>query len=219
MFFKTRNSVKILDVDLDLSAMPSMRLAKLISIVGSGQLKKQMAPLEDERYAYHSLITMTLNQIPLVRMIQPGCPTCASLLAAGLGIEHADCEALRKLEDPLNQPFVSLDQSITQLKPLLSLLESGLYVVAEGICMPTDGEGHFFWDIQNTWTESAATAGAFIRPDYEYVNGWPLYLYPSETSACLNPERVTHYEKLFRTSAARPFPSRVPPFAAGGKGR
>lgn len=37
MFFKTRNSVKILDVDLDLSAMPSMRSAKLISIVGSGQ--------------------------------------------------------------------------------------------------------------------------------------------------------------------------------------
>lgn len=204
MFFKTRNSVKILNVDLDLSAMPSMCSAKLISIVGSGQLKKQMAPLEDERYAYHSLITMTLNQIPLVRMIQPGCPTCASLLAAGLGIEHADCEALRKLEDPLNQPFVSLNQSITQLKPLLSLLESGLYVIAEGICMPTDGEGHFFWDIQNTWTESAATAGAFIGSDYEYVNGWPLYLYPTETSACLNPERVTHYEELFRTSAARP---------------
>ena len=42
MFFKTRNSVKILNVDLDLSAMPSMRSAKLISIVGSGQLKKQM---------------------------------------------------------------------------------------------------------------------------------------------------------------------------------
>ena len=204
MFFKTRNSVKILDVDLDLSAMPSMRSAKLISIVGSGQLKKQMAPIEDERYAYHSLITMTLNQIPLVQMIQPGCPTCASLLAAGLGIEHADCEALRKLEDPLNQPFVSLDQSITQMEPLLSLLESGLYVVGEGICMPTDGEGHFFWDIQNTWTESAATAGAFIGSDYEYVSGWPLYLYPTETSACLNPERVTHYEELFRTSAARP---------------
>lgn len=126
------------------------------------------------------------------------------LVSGGLGIEHADCEALRKLEDPLNQPFVSLNQSITQLKPLLSLLESGLYVIAEGICMPTDGEGHFFWDIQNTWTESAATAGAFIGSDYEYVNGWPLYLYPTETSACLNPERVTHYEELFRTSAARP---------------
>lgn len=53
MFFKTRNSVKILNVDLDLSAMPSMRSAKLISIFGSGQLKKQIAPLEDERYAYH----------------------------------------------------------------------------------------------------------------------------------------------------------------------
>ena len=113
MFFKTRNSVKILNVDLDLSAMPSMRSAKLISIFGSGQLKKQIAPLEDERYAYHSLITMTLNQIPLVRMIQPGCPTCASLLAAGLGIEHADCEALRKLEDPLNRLFHWINPSLS----------------------------------------------------------------------------------------------------------
>ncbi len=31
-----------------------------------------------------------------------------------------------------------------------------------------------------------------------------MNLYPTETSACLNPERVTHYEELFRTSAARP---------------
>ncbi len=199
MLFGKKLNVKKLDCGMDTAAIPTIQSARLVYISGKGALKRHAHIVPDSSFENRYLSSIRLNGIPLVQISSPGCPTCASILATGYGIEKANCRELEKVRDAVNAPFVSLDRSIDDLSPILTLLESGLYVIADAVCFPTGGDGNFFWNAPNEPTESPATAAVLLTDDdYEYVSGQPVYLYPTQNGNCYNEERVCYYMDLFR---------------------
>ena len=133
----------------------------------------------------------------------PECPTCAGLLATGYGLDKADAPELQQISDVINAPYVDLDTSIASMAPLLGLLSSGLYVIAEGDSFPADGNGNFFWDVPDAFSNVEATGPAWYNdPDFEftYSEGAPVFLYPSQPRTRLNQERVDYYTQRFDTT-------------------
>jgi len=57
---------------------------------------KFTAALSDNYRGETYLTQIALNNVPLIHINAPGCPTCESLLATGHGIENADSAELRK---------------------------------------------------------------------------------------------------------------------------
>ena len=85
------------------------------------------------------------------------------------------------------------------MKPLLTLLKSGFYLIADAICYPTDGE-NFFWNVPNNLTENLTTAPAYLG-EGTYVFNQPVYLYPTQTTNSYNKDRVEYYIEKFKNSA------------------
>ena len=139
-----------------------------------------------------------LNNTPLVQINTPDCPTSNSLLATGYGIENAKCQELMEIQKEINADFISLENSIKAIEPLLKLFETGFYLIAEAECYPTDGNGNFFWNVPNKLTDSPATGLAYLRDTDTYcVFNQPVYLYPTQTTDCYNEERVKYYIDKF----------------------
>lgn len=199
MLFRNIQTIKELDVDINTKDTPTIKSAKLVFIDGKGALDTRSFSISDSYYGSRYLTQITLNDIPLVQINAPGCPTCNSLLATGYGITNAKCQELNDIQSSINAPFVSLDASIKALEPLLALLKSGLYVIADTECYPTDGNGHLFWNAPNKPVENPATA-TILLPDADYacVSGHPVYLYPTQDTDCYNEDRVDHYIELLK---------------------
>lgn len=190
--------------DLELKEnTPLINEAKLVYISGSSNLTINRRMGESSGDAFYA--GMSLNKVPLVKMDIPYCPTCSSILATGYGIENADCQELKEIRSALNEDFVSLEYAINALNPILTLLDSGLYVIADAVCFPTDGDGNFFWSISNEPTEKTATAGVLVSDmDYAYINGQPVFIYPTQSTDCFNPERVEYYKEIYREGKIKP---------------
>ncbi len=197
--------VKNLNVDIDISEIPTINSARLVYVNGKGILSTNTTVKADSYYGNRYLSQITLNKTPLVQINSPGCPTCSSILATGYGIENANCTELNDIRNIINGAFISLDSSVEALKPLLTLLESGLYIIADAFCFPTDGNGAFFWNVTNEPTDNLSTSGILL-PDvvYAYVSGQPVYLYPTQSTDCYNAERVKHYIEVFNNSGDNP---------------
>lgn len=205
MLLRKRLRVEKLDYSIDTSAVPTIKSARLIHVTGDGALTVLAASVPDPAYQYRYLSQICLNGVPLVQINSPECPTCTSILANGYGIGRANCEALNRVRDAVNAPFVSLDQSIDDLSPILTLMESGLYMIADTICFPTDGGENFFWNTPDHPTENPATAGVLLPDyDYAYIFGQPVYLYPTQDADCYHEERVSHYVELFSQDVEPP---------------
>ena len=185
----------ILGAEIDLSDARNVREARLVHVQGSGALTERS-------YAHGNfddkLSVLTLHKTPLLQMELPLCPTCAGLIAAGHGIENVNCAELEAISERINAPFISLEQSIRDLEPLLTLLKTGLYVIADAVCVPADGDGSFFWAAQNEPKQNPATGMAVDTTSYvyEYYDGQPLYLYPSQSAARFDAARADYYMPL-----------------------
>ena len=196
MFFKKNKeklSVELVDVKADTSEMINIKDSKVVYINGAGKLKTFFS---DGYYP----AKIRLNGIPLVRINSPYCPTSNSLLATGYGIENANCQELMEIQKEINADFISLENSIKAMEPLLKLFETGFYLIAEAECYPTDGNGNFFWNVPNEFTDSPATGLAYLKDsdtDTSYVFNQPVYLYPTQTTDCYNEERVKYYIDKF----------------------
>lgn len=201
MFWKNNVEILLRNVKI-IDNLPFFN-AHLIHISGSGALKNHTCLIEESYYGYRCLSQMLLNNIPLVQINSPACPTCTSLLATGYGIENANCKELEVIEKKINEPFQSLENSIKAIEPLLSLLTSGLYLIADGECYPTDGNGNFFWNTPNELTENLATAGHFLE-DCEWIGGHPVYIYPTQNSDCYNRDRVNYYMDILKDEQQDP---------------
>lgn len=201
MFFHKKGSVEMLDCSIDLSNASFFKDACLVHIQGQGILRTRYYHDEKDPYAMNSQIK--LYDTPLLQIHSSECPTCPSLLATGYGLDQAGCKALYDIQENINAPFVSVERSIENLQPLLTLLESGLYVIADTICYPTDGNEHFFWDTPNDFTENPATAAVFL-PNYHYEYVDPCYLYPTQNTDCYHEERVNYYKDLFQKTKEPP---------------
>ena len=195
-------SVEIIDIKLDTSTIPSIKEAKLVYINGKSKLVTDIGRYDSN---YRSPYQIKLNDVPLLQAKIPNCPTCCSLLATGYGIENANCKELLDIQEKINSDYISLEKSIRDIEPLLTLLETGFYLVADAICYPTDGDKNFFWNVPNEPVETLATGPAPIYDDedsyFNYIYGEPVYLYPTQTTDSYDENRVKYYIDKFKELA------------------
>ena len=197
-FFKKKENlfVDILDLKVDCSEIINIKEAKLVYVNGKGKLTVERGKSRHPDWEAPSKIK--LNDVPLIQAKIPDCSTCSSLLATGYGIENANCKELLEIQEKINSDYVNLETSINNMKPLLTLLESGFYLIADAICYPTDGE-NFFWNVPNNLTENLTTAPVYLG-EGTYVFDQPVYLYPTQTTDSYNKNRVDYYIEKFKNS-------------------
>ena len=195
LFKKKENLfVDILDLKVDCSKIINIREAKLVYVNGKGKLTVEIGKTEPNIWQAPSKIK--LNDIPLIQSKVSDIPTWCNLLATGYGIENANCKELLEIQEKINSDYVNLETSINNMKPLLTLLKSGFYLIADAICYPTDGE-NFFWNVPNNLTKNLTTAPAYIGEGI-YVFNQPVYLYPTQTTNSYNKDRVDYYVEKFK---------------------
>ena len=191
MFFKKNKeklSVELLDIEADISQIINIKDSRVVYINGAEKLKIFCSEIR-------------LNNTPLVQINTPDCPTSNSLLATGYGIENSNCDKLMEIQKEINTDFISLENSIKAMNPLLKLFETGFYMIAEAECYPTDGNGNFFWNVPNKLTDSPATGLAYLRDSDTYcVFNQPVYLYPTQTTDCYDEKRVKYYIDKFNNT-------------------
>ncbi|MEJ6463407.1 hypothetical protein LH402_04955 [Fusobacterium nucleatum] len=197
-FFKKKENlfVDILDLKVDCSEIINIKEAKLVYVNGKGKLTVERGKSRHPDWEAPSKIK--LNDVPLIQAKIPDCSTCSSLLATGYGIENANCKELLEIQEKINSDYVNLETSINNMKPLLTLLKSGLYLIADVICYPTDGE-NFFWNVPNNLKEFLS-AGPVYLGEGTYVFDQPVYLYPTQTTDSYNKDRVDYYIEKFKNS-------------------
>ena len=192
-------SVEIIDIKLDTSDVPSIKEAKLVYINGKSKLVTDIGRYDSN---YRSPYQIKLNDVPLLQAKIPNCPTCCSLLATGYGIENTNCEELLAIQESINSNYISLEKSISDIESLLTLFETGFYLIADAICYPTDGDKNFFWNIPNQEIETLATGSVAIYDDedsyFNYIYGEPVYLYPTQTTDSYDENRVEYYTDKFK---------------------
>ncbi|WP_405345034.1 hypothetical protein KST04_05020 [Fusobacterium vincentii] len=198
-FFKKKENlfVDILDLKVDCSKIINIKEAKLVYVNGKGKLTVEIGKTEPNIWQAPSKIK--LNNIPLIQSKVSDIPTWCNLLATGYGIENANCKELLEIQEKINFDYINLETSINNIKPLLTLLESGFYLIADAICYPTDGE-NFFWNVSNNLRENLTTAPAYLG-EGTYVFNQPVYLYPTQTTNFYNKDRVDYYIEKFKNSA------------------
>lgn len=184
-----------------------MKSGVIISVEnGLGALRNELCEdYPDWHNRTTSLNMLTLNDMPILQYDDSGCPTCAGLLAAGYGIENTDCSELRQISEAINADFTDIEHSVEILSPLLGLLETGVYMIADIPHYPTDGCGKFFWNVTSEKTYYDAACDEYYLSDFfDVTDSFPAYLYPTQSTKRYNPQRVTEYAKRFSKSKSRP---------------
>lgn len=192
---------------LDATQMFFCRDARLVYINGNGSIVSTTCRASDNSTPELYMSQITFNGTPLISINSPYCPTCESLIATGCGMDKTDSAELKVVSEAFNEDYAGFDTAVNRMLPLLSLLQSGLYVLADTLCYPTDGDGRFFWNVPNDFTSNPATAAVWLNDEdyeYTYVHGFPAYLYPTQNTDCYNEERVQHYIDRFQMTDARP---------------
>ena len=208
MFFKKNKeklSVELVDIAVDTSEVINIKNSKVVYINGAGKLKEVYKEVEDLKNSY--LAQIRLNDIPLIQInTDYYISTIECLLATGYGIENANCKEILEIQEKINLDFISLEDSIETITPLLKLLNNGFYMIADVECYPTDGNGNFFWNVPNDLVLNPATAMKCLRDDdFTYIGRQPVYLYPTQTTDAYNSERVDYYiEKLKKMNDNEP---------------
>ena len=174
----------------------------IIAVTGAkGTLKCQRLPKEENREELTIPMVMTLNEIPIVQMSPNYCPTCCGLLATGYGIDNANCSELLKISDYINSEFRDLESLTEKIKPLIGLLEDGIYLIRDIKTFPTDGNNNFFWNVSNKPEYYRAFTDAYyISEILETANIDGVFLYPTQSPEKYNEQRVQYYMDLFSRS-------------------
>ncbi len=148
---------------------------------------------------------LLLNGTPLIQGDYPGCPTCTAMLARGHGIEQADCPELLEVRDRINQDYVNIRTSAETLKPLLGLLEEGYYLLADVYHTPTDGKKQYFANVSDVLEQFMPACDSYYNHEFLTVtDGFPAYLFPTQSNACLNQKHAESYlERMKRPNAPR----------------
>ena len=190
-------SVELVDVKVNTSEMINIKDSRVVYINGAGKLREVRKEVKNLKNGYLSQIR--LNNVPLIQMNKEYIPTIESLLATGYGIENANCKEILEIQEKINSDFISLENSIKTMTPLLKLLDNGFYMIADAECYPTDGNGNFFWNVPNNMVLNPATAMKCLRDDdFTYIGRQPVYLYPTQTTDAYNSERVDYYIEKFK---------------------
>lgn len=202
-----REAVRVLPAKIDLTQQPWCRDALLLHIRGTGALRWETRALPPEADYYESARCLTLRGTPLLSGHFAVWETSESRLCTGWGLDTAECPELDALRETLNGGFARLEDAVPALSPLLELLRSGVYVLAESDAYPADGCGQFFWNVSDCLEPNPATALVCLADDdydYNYERIPPKFLYPSQRRSRLDMERVGYYKERFRQDGPLP---------------
>ncbi len=146
---------------------------------------------------------LRFNGKSLVQSRLPMCSTCQGMLATGYGIENIESPELKAARECMNSEFNGIMDAANKIKPLLGLLSDGYYALADIRCFPTDGEGHFFYEVPNEFKLYEATCSGYYR-DFSCLGSLPLFLYPTQSSSLINKERVEYYAGILKSDENAP---------------
>lgn len=169
---------------------------------GKGTLTHRISE-EDEDYAFFS--QLLLDDKPIIQGKYPICPTCAGMLATGYGIENINSEELIKVRECMNSEYRGIMNAAESIKPLLGLLKDGYYVLADVKLYPSDGQGAFFYSVPNELTFNEASCSEYYDSDFLCsVEGYPAYIYPTQSSELIHEERVDEYIRIMQSNSNPP---------------
>lgn len=164
-------------------------LGKLVSVCGNA----------DKDYWYIS--QLRLNDLPIMQGYYPVCPTCFGMLATGYGIDNIKCGELDSIRETLNQNYTGIKAAFESILPLLQLLTDGYYLLADVELAPTDGE-KFFYNVPNKLTSNTATCDSYYIDEFcSVTDGYPAFLYPTQTSKSIDDSRVEEYRRRIKQGA------------------
>lgn len=116
--------------------------------------------------------------------------TLGSILHAGYGNGLMNEAACRAASEQVNEPFQDLSAAIQRMAPLLGLLASGLYLVADCELQPVyrswGGPHHCLH-------KPAMSCDEAINFDGRRTWDIPFYFLPIQRASLLDPDRVRHY--------------------------
>lgn len=158
---------------------------------GKGLLCHKYGNYEDK-----ALLALAYDNTPLIKFHSDGyfCPTCEKLVSAGYGLNMADDNTIREMRKLFNSPFVSLEHSFKDLKPLLGLLRTGYYVLIDAELYPSDGNGQFFWKVNNTPVYNKASCPIY-GGDGLWSEVMPNYILPSQPPTMFNRNAAEYYRE------------------------
>ena len=172
---------------------------------GKGALKCELLSHEEDEDSMTYPMVMTLNGVPLVQMHPSYCPTCCGLLAAGYGLDSAHCTELSEISDKLNSGFTGIADAAEILRPLIGLLEDGVYLIRDMQTFPVDGDNRFFWDIPEKLTYYTAFSDElYLSELWQCVDTESTFLYPTQSGDRYDESRVQYYTELFRSGRPKP---------------
>lgn len=202
MIFSSKPKIEIVK-EIDTTVYHWCNEALLIYVKnGLAALTKRSSEYDRD---YSRKSQLLLNGTPLIQGDYPGCPTCTAMLARGHGIEQANCQELLEVRDRINQDYVDIWTSAEYLKPLLGLLEDGYYLIADVYHTPTDGENHFFANVPDELNYFSPACDSYYNHAFLTATyGFPKYLYPTQSNACLNQKHAESYlERMKQPNAPR----------------
>jgi len=144
------------------------------------------------------LTTLLYQNTPLIKfsedMYRNFCPDMEEkLVSAGYGLNMSDQKVLSELRDILNSKFISLEESFEALKPLLGLLPTGYYALVDTELCPTNGNGEFFWKLNNKPTYNKASCNRWNEENTLCSRGFPYYILPTQPPNHYNPKQAEFY--------------------------
>lgn len=109
---------------------------------GKGILKEVYGETETDTYS-----TLLFGDRPLFQLQgdEYYCPTCEKMLRSGYGLEQTEEFRMDKINQ--SKEYVTFEEALEEIKPLLGLLPSNHYIVLDTTLYPTDGNGHLFWQV------------------------------------------------------------------------
>lgn len=160
----------------------------LLHITGSNESLKFNMNNNTEIVNYQ----LMLNNKPLYNIHGDNyyCPTCQKIIEEGYGFSDSNRfiteQVIKAQSDNL-----TLRESKELLIPLLGMLQEGLYLLTRVSMYPVDGEGNFFWNSTNKRRKYVGSADMYYH--FHYGNGYPSFLYPSQSLSSFNIDTVNNY--------------------------
>jgi len=156
---------------------------------GKGLLAQKYGQCEKQHLA-----TLVYNDIPLVKFHADEyfCPTCEKLVSAGYGLSVEQDNIIEELHETLNAPFISLEESFNNLKPIFGLLQTGYYAIVDTECFPSNGNGEFFWKTLNVPTLNKASCPIY-GGDGLWSEASPKYIIPTQPPTRFNRSQAEFY--------------------------
>ena len=163
---------------------------ELLFKVKNGLGKLNMRYVKDEND--ETKVTYFLGDTSLIMANSQYCPTCSVMIQLAEGREKVDKSIIEILNN-INS-IKNLNDGFEKIKSLLSLLDEGYYILKEVDLIPTDGEGNYFWNLNNQSKNYSASADYYFSNEGLIV-GAPKFMLPSQGTNSYDKERVEYYRK------------------------